>query len=128
MRHKYIKYKAIALVAVIVSINSVFATEKPVANKTFTVGQNYPNPANYFTTIPIYNLKSTGKFQVFDLLGKKVIDMSVPAGSSYVEVNTSDLPQGDYIYVIVIDSFKGGSGEEESSSTTTNKMSVQHNE
>jgi hypothetical protein len=124
MRHKYIKLKTVVLVVVLfVSMNHLFATEKPVAGKTFTVGQNYPNPANYFTTIPIYNLKDNGKFQVFDLLGKKIIDVNVPAGTTYVEVNTADLPQGDYIYVIVIDSFKDGDG-----GITTNKMSVEHGE
>lgn len=95
------------------------------AENPVSIGQSYPNPANYFTRIPIYNLKSTATLQVFDMLGKvvqsqQVVPQNTSTGVTMVEVRTEDLPRGQFIYV-VIDSYKGGNGQH-----IAGKMTVIH--
>jgi hypothetical protein len=73
------------------------------AMNAISLGQNYPNPANTSTIIPINNLDRDGKIEIMDVTGRIVFSQLVSANSAYVNVNTSSLDAGTYIYRIVVD-------------------------
>jgi hypothetical protein len=71
------------------------------------LGNVYPNPANNSTTIE-YSLPSgvgAAFCQVYSLSGAQVAGISLPAaqGKSQVQLNTSKLAAGMYIYALVAD-------------------------
>lgn len=65
------------------------------------MGQNYPNPSNEFTIIPMTDLKETVTLQVVDYTGKVVHTENVVAGTAQVQLNTADMAAGMYVYTIV---------------------------
>jgi hypothetical protein len=79
-------------------------------NELYTVGQNFPNPANGITSVPVNFKKSTSvKLTIVDLLGKVVFNdtfENIPAGSSQIELNMSNLTSGVYVYSIEAEGFK----------------------
>ena len=85
-----------------------------------TLGQNFPNPAKSITRIQIDLPNNMAKLDltVTDLQGKivKQINLSeLNAGSETIELNVSDLPNGQYFYSIEGKGIK-----------TTKKMTVNH--
>lgn len=67
--------------------------------------QNRPNPSNA-TTIIGYTLPkgmSTAILVVLDLNGQQVSSQTISAGTGAVELNTSNLPAGVYVYSIVVE-------------------------
>jgi hypothetical protein len=70
------------------------------AMQAVSLGQNFPNPANESTVIPFDNLTVDVKLEVVDLTGKVVYMQNVPAGTIYVNLNTSSLESGTYFYRI----------------------------
>lgn len=79
-------------------------------NELFTVGQNFPNPSNGNTIIPV-SFKNTTSVQVtvVDLLGKEVFNQSfehVAAGNAQLPLNLSSLNPGVYVYSVEADGFK----------------------
>jgi hypothetical protein len=69
---------------------------------SFTLAQNYPNPAGDRTTI-VFTVTSstTATLGLFDVAGRRVgtlFEGSVAAGSRLVAVNVDSLPPGVYIY------------------------------
>jgi hypothetical protein len=79
-------------------------------NELFTVGQNFPNPSNGVTAIPVNFKNSTDvKLTVVDLLGKVVFNQAfenIPAGSSQIDLNMGNLTSGVYVYSIEAEGFK----------------------
>jgi hypothetical protein len=79
-------------------------------NELFTVGQNFPNPSNGVTAIPVNFKNSTDvKLTVVDLLGKVVFNQTfenIPAGSSQIDLNMGNLTSGVYVYSIEAEGFK----------------------
>ncbi|MCA0426352.1 MAG: T9SS type A sorting domain-containing protein [Bacteroidetes bacterium] len=79
-------------------------------NELFTVGQNYPNPLNDFTTIPVnFKQNSDVVVRVMDLNGKEVMVKeftNTPAGASQLELNLSNLNTGVYLYSVEAEGFK----------------------
>ncbi len=65
------------------------------------LGQNYPNPSSNQTIIPFNNLEENVTLQVVDYTGKVVAEQGVAAGTQRVELNTTQLVSGMYIYQIV---------------------------
>ncbi len=80
------------------------------------LGQNYPNPANTSTIIPIQNLDRNAKLEILDLAGRIVFSQNVAANTLYVNVSTENFEAGSYLYRIVAD------GE----TISTKPMSVVH--
>lgn len=79
-------------------------------NELFTVGQNFPNPSNGNTIIPV-SFKNTTSVQVtvVDLLGKELFNQSfehVAAGNAQLPLNLSSLNPGVYVYSVEADGFK----------------------
>lgn len=79
-------------------------------NELFTVGQNFPNPSNGATAIPVnFKNATTVKLTVVDLLGKVVFNETfenIPAGSSQIDLSTGNLTSGVYVYSIEAEGFK----------------------
>ncbi|MGZ3862281.1 MAG: T9SS type A sorting domain-containing protein [Bacteroidia bacterium] len=70
--------------------------------QTFTLSQNYPNPARDFTRIK-FQLNTSGHvtLKLFDMLGKPVntlIDQQMNAGTYTVSLETNGFPEGVYFY------------------------------
>ncbi|MBK7213543.1 MAG: Omp28-related outer membrane protein [Bacteroidales bacterium] len=61
------------------------------------MGQNYPNPANMETVLPLNDLKKEMVVKVMDMNGKVVSIIPVSSGTQSLHVNTNDLPAGQYI-------------------------------
>ena len=84
------------------------AEQKQLQNESAGwLGDIHPNPANSSTTID-YSLPSgvgAAFCQIYTLNGNIVTAISLPAaqGRSQVQVNTSQLAQGMYIYSLVAD-------------------------
>ncbi|MCE2741593.1 MAG: T9SS type A sorting domain-containing protein [Sphingobacteriales bacterium] len=79
-------------------------------NELFTVGQNFPNPSNGNTIIPV-NFKNNTSVQVtvVDLLGKEVYNQTfenVAAGNVQLPINLGSLNAGVYVYSVEADGFK----------------------
>jgi hypothetical protein len=62
------------------------------------LGQNFPNPANNSTSILLSNIKSNMTLQLIDITGRIAYTQTIPNGSSSVEINTSSLNEGIYLY------------------------------
>ncbi len=81
--------------------------------KVFELGQNYPNPLNNTTSIPVtLNQACDVQLEIWDLMGRKVatvIDESRSIGSFEVEINPASLglSSGNYIYQLVANNGSG---------------------
>jgi hypothetical protein len=80
------------------------------SNELFTVGQNFPNPSNGNTSIPV-NFKSNSAVNVtvVDLLGKTVFTQTfenVAAGSNKLDLNMGSITPGVYVYSVEAAGFK----------------------
>ena len=62
------------------------------------LGQNYPNPSNATTTIPLSNIEKDLVMQVVDLSGRVLSSIQVTRGTQLIQLNTADLAQGMYMY------------------------------
>lgn len=70
-------------------------------NLGFKMGNAIPNPAHLSATISVESKQSgMGEFRVFDLVGKEVFlkNVRLNQGSNKITYNTSELPEGVYIY------------------------------
>jgi hypothetical protein len=61
------------------------------------VGQNYPNPSNGSTTLPLANIERDLVMQLVDLQGRVLQVIRVPAGSEQIKINTTGLAEGMYL-------------------------------
>lgn len=78
----------------------------------FTLGQNYPNPYNSETTIPLtLHNSSKVKIELYDLNGKNlgaVFNDNLDAGKHEIPFTTSNkLPTGNYIYQLILENDNG---------------------
>lgn len=80
--------------------NSTTSTEEFDKNM-LSLGQNYPNPSNGSTSIPMAEVKSDMTLQVLDLTGRVVLQQQVAKGTSLVNVNTTSIEAGMYLYRLV---------------------------
>ena len=73
----------------------------PYDNLGFKMGNAVPNPAHLSATIMVdAKQNGIGEFRVFDLVGKEVFlkNVRLNQGSNKITYNTSQLPEGVYIY------------------------------
>ncbi|MEO7082533.1 MAG: T9SS type A sorting domain-containing protein, partial [Flavobacteriales bacterium] len=63
-----------------------------------SLGQAYPVPANDLLNIPVNTLLSDATLEVFDAMGRSVMQQGVARTSTNVILNTSDLSNGVYSY------------------------------
>jgi hypothetical protein len=61
------------------------------------LGQNYPNPSNSATTIPMTNIDKDMTLEVVDLYGRVISAQQVSRGTESVIISTSGLAQGIYM-------------------------------
>jgi protocatechuate 3,4-dioxygenase beta subunit len=81
--------------------------------KQFTLGQNFPNPYQDWTRIPLklqYN--SAVLLELWDVSGRKVttvVNDELPAGDHQIEVNTRflNIPTGNYVYQLQVKNSNG---------------------
>ena len=111
-KHMHKKGKRVALEFVLWDGNSPTAQQredqlsKDVApNTKIELGQNYPNPAEGITRIPIDIPENVNQLNliVTDLNGKVVKRLNftnLSAGSEMIELDVNDLPNGQYFYTI----------------------------
>lgn len=63
-----------------------------------SLGQNYPNPSNTATIIPMTNINNNMTLQIVDLQGRTVASQQVNKGTERIDVNTASLEAGMYMY------------------------------
>lgn len=61
------------------------------------MGQNYPNPANSYTTIPLNNVDRQMQINLIDINGKVMQSIRVEKGTSSVKIDCSNLKSGIYL-------------------------------
>jgi hypothetical protein len=71
------------------------------AMRNLSMGQNYPNPTNGITTIPVSNIEKDLRMQIVDLTGRVIYEQAVAKGSESIIVNTSNIEAGMYLYRLV---------------------------
>ena len=64
------------------------------------LGQNYPNPAHQFTTIPFTSLEKNADIFVVDINGKTVHQGKVIKGDTQYELSLDNLTSGGYFYYL----------------------------
>jgi len=65
-----------------------------------SLGNSYPNPADDYAVIPVNGAKDHEMFSLFNALGQLVMKENLTAGTSSIQISTSQLPQGIYHYSI----------------------------
>lgn len=65
------------------------------------LGQNYPNPAGSLTYIPLSGITEGMNLLITDITGRTVLSKKLIAGQSQVEVETSVLNNGVYVYQLL---------------------------
>jgi hypothetical protein len=72
-----------------------------------SLGQAYPVPADGSLTIPVNSLSSDVMLEVFDAMGRKVIDQATARSTTQVVLNTRGLGNGVYSYRVRTDKTAG---------------------
>ena len=76
----------------------------------FTIEQNYPNPFEVNTTVPVSLVRSTDvKISVVNMIGQTVYNNTFtnsPAGLNNFNVNLSNANAGVYFYTVEAGDFK----------------------
>ncbi|MBX7240324.1 MAG: T9SS type A sorting domain-containing protein [Bacteroidia bacterium] len=65
--------------------------------------QNYPNPADVATVIPVSLQGKTGTLRVVDLMGKTIFEQNLNGQENQVELNTTNWSAGTYFYHLITD-------------------------
>lgn len=76
----------------------ISSVEYDAGMKRISMGQNYPNPASEHTTISLKGIESDMLIQLTDMNGKVLMEEKVAKGTQSIELNTSKLPAGTYLY------------------------------
>jgi hypothetical protein len=71
------------------------------AMAAISMGQNYPNPAQQSTIIPLFNVEQDIILRVTDMTGRIVHEQQVTKNTGYVNLNTSSMESGLYTYSIL---------------------------
>lgn len=69
-----------------------------ITASTQLMGQNFPNPGNDITYVPVSGLSEDMTFSVVDQLGRTLIAQPVNKSTSLITVSTASLPSGIYYY------------------------------
>lgn len=77
--------------------NGLYDNMPEEALQSLFLGQNYPNPANDYTFIPVNNSETT-LLEVFNIQGQCVFSQQIDANASVIELNTASIPAGYYLY------------------------------
>jgi hypothetical protein len=65
------------------------------------LGQNFPNPANDFATIALSAVDQSMMLEITDITGRTLSILQVKPGTTQIQVNTSPLQNGLYIYRLI---------------------------
>lgn len=65
------------------------------------MGQNYPNPSNEYTTIPLSDVKNGMTLVINNLAGRTILSIPLNDGETYRTINTSGFASGQYLYSII---------------------------
>ena len=80
-------------------MDGVGINESPVKH-TATLGQNFPNPAKDETTILLNSIDTDMMLEVTDITGRVLASQPVKAGSDKINISTSNLSNGIYLYLL----------------------------
>lgn len=80
--------------------NIITGIEFDKAINELTVGQSIPNPADGYAFIPVENLQTESVLYLFNIRGEKIYECLVPEGQDKMLLNTVNLDNGTYFYVI----------------------------
>lgn len=72
-------------------------------NEVF-LGQNFPNPSQTSSIVFLNGISIDMKLQVLDYTGKLISTQNIQREATSVEINTSDLAAGMYIYQLTTQS------------------------
>ena len=73
------------------------------------LGQNFPNPAKNSTSILLSGITSNMTLQLIDMTGRIVFTQAISKGTTSVEINTSSINEGIYLYRLFEDNKQIGS-------------------
>ncbi len=64
----------------------------------FAMSQNHPNPSSQLTSIDLKNITQDASLTLMDATGRKVMERTINAGTTQIELNTAHLQSGIYVY------------------------------
>ncbi len=86
------------------------------AYASLAISQNYPNPANAFTSISFSGLNKDMNLKIVDVTGKTVANFNLAKGANSIRINTMNMANGSYFYQLV----------DENVVVATKKMAIVH--
>jgi len=78
--------------------NGTISSTQEFDNAMFGLGQNYPNPGNAFTIIPLLNVDKQLTLDICDLTGRVIYTEQIQNNATQLMVNTSSFAEGMYLY------------------------------
>ncbi len=81
--------------------SSISSSQFDLAMNNLMLGQNFPNPASTTTTILFDNLNLDVQFVVTNMLGQKVFEQNISAGTEFIRLDVSNFENGIYQYSIL---------------------------
>jgi len=79
----------------------ISSVEYDNAIQDFLVGQNYPNPVNSYTQVPLQGVSGNTRLEIVDLTGRTVYSRNIEAGEELLRIDTRNLRNGTYIYRVL---------------------------
>jgi hypothetical protein len=80
--------------------NGIISSTAEFDKAMLSIGQNYPNPGNLFTIIPLVNVNKPLTFDITDLMGRIIYSEVIQSNANQLMINTSSFAQGMYMYRI----------------------------
>ena len=79
---------------------SIFETKG--IEQFFSLGQNYPNPAQTRTSIPVHGIVSGMEaiLTIATMDGRAIAKHRIMPGQQFVDISTQELPSGNYMIVL----------------------------
>ena len=81
--------------------NLIDNTEFEQAMNKLNLGQNFPNPGNHYTIIPVNNINKNYTLQIIDATGHIVLNKILNSQDTQVKINTSKFKNGMYFYRLI---------------------------
>ncbi|MDP1621546.1 MAG: Omp28-related outer membrane protein [Bacteroidales bacterium] len=81
-------------------MEGVGINEKTLSHRAH-LGQNFPNPANSETVIPLYAIDQDMALEISDITGRTLSSQPVQAGDEMIRISTASLSNGLYLYKLV---------------------------
>jgi len=79
----------------------IVSVEEFDARLAAVLGQSYPNPTNDVAYIPLTGLEEDATLNLYDPMGKLILELQIPRGMNIIDLDLSALGSGLYSYQLI---------------------------